>query len=142
MPSIGFWKAKKYLDNYCLYGRLFLLPAIVFLLLFVGFKFCFFLLLLVNCDYSVIKIIYVKYISLCNFHLLFHIKATNNSILPQNTFFHFRITSNPIPLYSQQSRACSISILTAANNIFLIGVMNKVIEPVAKYVRYLHNLFL
>lgn len=74
-------------------------------------------------------------VTVCTFYLLFHSKVTSNSILLYKFLFYFRVTSNSIPLCSQELKACYIFPLAVADNIFVIGAINKVIKLIAEYIK-------
>ena len=119
MPFVRAWEAKKYLDYHCLYALVFSFLAIIFLHLIAGLESRLFLSMLVIFYYFLIKKTDIKYVSFCTFYLLFQFKIISNSIL----------------LYSWQLKACSIFILAAADDIFFIGAIDKVIKSIAEYIR-------
>ena len=130
---------------------MFLLPKDVFSCLSIGLEFCFFLPFSVTFYYSSIVKTNLRHISICNVYPLFPIRAPSNSILPCSSLFPFRMISNSIPPQSsllhlrvasnsilssfQQSRARCISSLAAADDIFFIKDIDKVIKPITEYVR-------
>lgn len=77
------------------------------------------LLLLVTYYNSLIRKTDVRYIVINIIHLPFQSRVTSNSTLS----------------YNQKSKTCNISILSAADNIFLITAIDKVIKFVAEHVR-------
>ena len=151
MPLVGAWENERYLDYRCLYVSAFLLLENVFPCPPVGLESRPFLLFLVTFYYSSIEKTNLKHISVCTLHPFFLVRAPSNSILPCSFLFLFRVTSNSIPPRSpllhlrvasnsilpspQQSRARRISSLAAADDIFLIGGIDKVIKPITEHVR-------
>ena len=162
MHLIGAWDAERYLDDHCLYGSLFPLPAVAFPCSLVGSESRLFLPLSVTFYYSSIEKTDLRCVSVCtlyplfyfrvtsnsipSYSLLFHFRVTSNSIPPRSPLFHFRVTSNFVPprssLFSnsippctRQSRARSISSSAATDDIFLVGAIDKVIKPIAEHVR-------
>ncbi len=49
--------------------------------------------------------------------------------------FWFKVTNNSIPPYSRQLRARSISISATADDIFLVGAIDKIIKSIAERIR-------
>ncbi len=112
MPLVRVWEAKRYLDYHCFYASVFPLLAVAFPGLFSDLKSRLFLPMSVTFYYSSIKIPDVRRIPLFTLHLL----------------FWFSVTSNSIPPCSGELRACSISISLAADDIFLVKVMTKLLS--------------
>ena len=151
MPFIEAWEAKWDPDYYCLYVSVFFLPAGAFLCLFVGLESRLFLLLSVILYYSLIEKNDLRHVPIYTFYLFFYFRVTSNSILfysplfcfkvtsncipPLSFLFHFKVTSNFIPPCIQQSKTYSIFDLVAIDDIFFVGAINKVNNPIAKHVR-------
>ena len=66
---------------------------------------------------------------------------TSNFILLFSPFFYSRVTNNSIPPYNQESRLCRIFCLLAAHDIFVVRAIDKVIKPIAEYVKEWYNFF-
>ena len=112
-------ETERNLDYRCLYVLILHLPAGALSCLFISLEFHLFLLLSVTFYYFLIKKTKFKYVPVYILHLL----------------FPFRVTSNFISLCTRQSRARRISSLAAADNIFLIRDIDKVIKPITERVR-------
>lgn len=74
-------------------------------------------------------------VTICTLHSLFYFRVTSNFIPPCSLFLYFRVTSNSILPGSRQLRARNFFFLVTADDIFIIGAINKVIKPILKYVR-------
>lgn len=143
--------AKRYLDYRYLYAWTFLLLADAFPCLLMSLESYLFLFLSVIFCYSSIKITNLRHISVLSFYPLFPFRMVSNSILtcsslfyfrvisnsisPCRLFFYFRVASNSIPPYAQQLRICRISSSLAADNIFLVKSIYKIIKPITQRVR-------
>lgn len=79
---------------------------------------------------------------ICTFYLWFYSRMISNSIPFCSSVFYSKITSNFILLCNLELKACQISFLMAADDIFVIRAINKVIKLIVKYVKQWHDLFL